>query len=202
MKTLIIGDVQNDFMPGGSLAVPDGDAIVDVINRISGKFDLVVAIQDWHPPGHKSFASSHKGRQPFEAIDLNGISQTLWPDHCVQGTYGAEFHSELDTRCVEAIFRKGIDPEIDSYSAFYDNQHLRSTGLAGFLREKGVAEVYGCGLAGDICVYYTLIDALKSGFATTLIVDAARALDENNYEAAQKDLIENKARIVLSVDIG
>lgn len=122
MKTLIIGDVQNDFMPGGSLAVPEGDAIIAVINHISKKFDLVVAIQDWHPPQHKSFASNHKGKQPLETIDLNGIPQTLWPDHCVQGTSGADFHTGLDTRPVEAIFRKGVDPETDSYSAFYDNQ--------------------------------------------------------------------------------
>lgn len=202
MKTLIIGDVQNDFMPGGSLAVPDGDAIIAVINRISGKFDLVVAIQDWHPPQHKSFASNHKGRQPFETIDLNGIPQTLWPDHCIQGTYGADFHPELDTRPVEAIFRKGVDPEIDSYSAFYDNQHLRSTGLSGYLQDKGVSEIYGCGLAGDICVYFTLKDALKSGFSTVLIVDAAKPLDEKNYEAAQRDFLKSKGRVVLSTDIG
>jgi len=201
MKALIIVDVQNDFMPDGSLAVPDGDAIVPVINRISGKFDLVVATQDWHPPEHKSFASNHKGRQPFETIDLNGISQTLWPDHCVQGTPGADFHPGLDTRPVEAIFRKGINPEIDSYSGFYDNQHLKSTGLAGYLREKDVTEVYGCGLAGDICVYDTLNDALKCGFPTILIADAARALDEKNYETAQKDLLKNNGRIVFSTDI-
>lgn len=201
MKTLIIGDVQNDFMPGGSLAVPGGDAIIHVINRISGQFDLVVAIQDWHPPRHKSFASNHKGRQPFETIDLNGIPQTLWPDHCVQGTSGADFHPGLDTRPVEAIFRKGIDPEIDSYSAFYDNRHLRSTGLSGYLREKGVTEIYGCGLAGDICVYYTLKDALKSGFSAVLITDAARPLDEKNYEAAKRDLLRDGGRIVLSTDL-
>ncbi|MDX9785699.1 MAG: bifunctional nicotinamidase/pyrazinamidase [Desulfobacterales bacterium] len=202
MKTLIIGDVQNDFMPGGSLAVPAGDAIIAVINRISGKFDLVVAIQDWHPPQHKSFASNHKGRQPFETIDLNGISQTLWPDHCVQGTFGADFHPKLDTRPVEAIFRKGVDPEIDSYSAFYDNQHRRSTGLSGYLREKGVVEIYGCGVAGDICVYYTLKDALKSGFSATLIADAAKPLNEKNYDIAKNDLLRDGCRIMVSRDLG
>ncbi len=202
MKTLIIGDVQNDFIPGGSLAVPEGDAIIEVINKISGKFDLVVAIQDWHPPGHKSFASNHKGRRPFETMDLNGIPQTLWPDHCVQGTSGADFHPGLDLRPVEAIFRKGVDPETDSYSAFYDNHHLRSTGLSGYLREKGVTEVHGCGLAGDICVYYTLKDALKSGFSAVLIADAARPLDEENYKAAQSELLRNGGRILLSADLG
>lgn len=202
MKTLIIGDVQNDFMPGGSLAVPEGDAIIEVINRISKKFDLVVAIQDWHPPNHKSFASNHKGKQPFEIIDLNGIPQTLWPDHCVQGTSGADFHPGLDTRRVEAIFRKGVDPETDSYSAFFDNHRRRSTGLAGYLREKGVTEVYGCGLAGDICVYYTLNDALRSRFSAVMIEDAARPLDEKNYEAAKSDLVHNGGRIVVSTDLG
>lgn len=201
MKTLIIGDVQNDFMPGGALAVPDGDAIILVINRISKKFDLAVAIQDWHPPGHKSFASNHAGKQPFETIDLNGIPQTLWPDHCVQGTSGADFHHKLDLRPVEAIFRKGIDPETDSYSAFYDNQRRRSTGLAGYLREKGVTEVYCCGVAGDICVYYTLNDALRLGFSAVLIEDASRPLDQKNYEAAKNDIAQQGGRIMLSTDL-
>lgn len=201
MKTLIIGDVQNDFMPGGALAVPDGDAIIPVINRISGKFDLVVAIQDWHPPGHKSFASNHNGKKPFDTIDLNGIPQTLWPDHCVQGTSGADFHRDLDTRRVEAIFRKGIDPETDSYSAFYDNQRRRSTGLAGYLREKDVTEVHCCGVAGDICVFYTLNDALRLGFSAVLIQDAARPLDGKNYEAAKYEIAKNGGRIMSSEDI-
>lgn len=202
MKALIIGDVQNDFMPGGALAVPDGDAIILVINRISKKFDLAVAIQDWHPPGHKSFASNHAGKKPFETIDLNGIPQTLWPDHCVQGTSGADFHHKLDLRSVEAIFRKGVDPETDSYSAFYDNQRRRSTGLAGYLREKGVTEVYCCGVAGDICVYYTLNDALRLGFSAVLIEDASRPLDQKNYEAAKKEITQHGGRILLSTDIG
>jgi nicotinamidase/pyrazinamidase len=202
MKALIIGDVQNDFMPGGALAVPDGDAIILVINRISKKFDLAVAIQDWHPPGHKSFASNHAGKKPFETIDLNGIPQTLWPDHCVQGTSGADFHHKLDLRSVEAIFRKGVDPETDSYSAFYDNQRRRSTGLAGYLREKGVTEVYCCGVAGDICVYYTLNDALRLGFSAVLIEDASRPLDQKNYEAAKKEFTQHGGRILLSTDLG
>ena len=201
MKALIIGDVQNDFMPGGSLAVPDGDAIIPVINRISGKFDLVVAVQDWHPPGHKSFASNHQGRRPFETIDLNGIPQTLWPDHCVQGTFGAEFHADLDLRRAEAIFRKGVDPEIDSYSAFFDNQRRRSTGLAGYLREKKIDEIYGCGVAGDICVYYTLKDALASGFKVVLIEDAAKPLDAAAYKTIKADLVKNGGRMALSADL-
>lgn len=201
MKTLIIGDVQNDFMPGGALAVPNGDAIIPVINRISKKFDLAVAIQDWHPPGHKSFASNHAGKKPFETIDLNGIPQTLWPDHCVQGTSGADFHHNLDLRTVEAVFRKGVDQETDSYSAFYDNQRRRSTGLAGYLREKGVTEVYCCGVAGDICVYYTLNDALRLGFSAVLIEDASRPLDQKNYAAAKNDITQHGGRIILSTDL-
>lgn len=202
MKTLIIVDMQNDFMPGGALAAPDGDAIIPVINRISKRFDLTVAIQDWHPPGHKSFASNHAGKKPFETIDLNGIAQTLWPDHCVQGTSGADFHHKLDLRSVEAIFRKGVDPETDSYSAFYDNQRRRSTGLAGYLREKGVTEICCCGVAGDICVYYTLNDALKLGFSAVLIEDASRPLDQKNYEAAKNDVTQRGGRIILSTDLG
>jgi nicotinamidase/pyrazinamidase len=201
MKTLIIGDVQNDFMPGGPLAVPDGDAIIPVINRISKKFDLAVAIQDWHPPGHISFASNHAGKQPFDIIDLNGIPQTLWPDHCVQGTSGADFHHKLDLRSVEAVFRKGVDPETDSYSAFYDNQRRRSTGLAGYLREKGVTEIHCCGVAGDICVYYTLNDALRLGFSAVLIEDASRPLDQKNFEAAKKDLLQHGGRIISSAEL-
>lgn len=200
MKALIIGDVQNDFMPGGALAVPEAETIIAVINRISRRFDVVTAIQDWHPPGHKSFASSHQGRKPFDVIDLNGIPQTLWPDHCVQGTYGAAFHPDLDLRPVEAIFRKGVDPETDSYSAFYDNHHIRSTGLSGYLREKRVKQVYCCGVAGDICVYYTLMDALKTGFFAVLIEDAAKPLDPEQYEITKKNILQAGGGIVLSTD--
>lgn len=195
MKTLILVDVQNDFMPGGALEVADGDTIVPVINEMLGRFDLVVATQDWHPPGHKSFASSHEGRKPFEVIDLDGLEQTLWPDHCVQGSRGADFHPDLDMRPVEAIFRKGMDPEIDSYSGFYDNGHRKSTGLAGFLREKQASELYFCGLAADICVYYTLKDALKEGFEATLIEPATRALDEAAFDKIKQELVEKGAHI-------
>ena len=201
MKALLIVDVQKDFMPGGSLAVPDGDAIVAVINRIADKFELVVATQDWHPLHHKSFASNHQNKTPFDTIDVNGAQQVLWPDHCVQGTSGADFHDKLDTRRVEAIFRKGVDPETDSYSAFYDNDHRRSTGLAGYLREKDITEVFGCGLAGEICVYYTIMDALSLGFSAVLIQDAARPLDQKNYETVKSDITQNGGRIMSSTDL-
>jgi nicotinamidase/pyrazinamidase len=201
MRTLIIVDVQNDFIPGGSLAVPDGDAVVPVINGILDRFDLVVATQDWHPQSHKSFASNHDGKLPFDTIELNGLQQTLWPDHCVQGKSGADFHPGLRTFSVEAIFRKGMDPETDSYSGFYDNGHRRSTGLAGYLREKGVTELYFCGLAAEICVYATLNDALGLGFPATLIEDAARALSHPDYEEAKKRILADGGRIAVSGDL-
>ena len=165
MKALIIVDVQNDFMPGGQLEVPQGNIIVPIINRLQKCFDLVVTTQDWHPQNHKSFASNHLNKKPFDKIVLNGLEQILWPDHCVQGSEGAEFHPEMETNNIAAIFRKGMDPETDSYSGFYDNGHKISTGLAGYLKEKGVTEIYFCGLAADICVYYTIKDSLMAGFS-------------------------------------
>lgn len=201
MKTLIIIDVQNDFVPGGSLAVPQGDAIVPIINSILPRFDLVVATQDWHPKSHKSFASSHPGKEPFENIDLHGLEQTLWPDHCVQGTEGAAFHPDLDLRPVETVFRKGMDPEIDSYSGFFDNGHKRTTGLAGYLREKGAGDLYFCGLAGDICVHFTLLDALQEGFQVHLIEDAVRALDAPGFEEKKQQMIAKGAGITNSGEL-
>jgi len=191
MKTLILVDVQTDFMPGGALAVPDGDAVVPAINGLMNDYELIVATQDWHPPGHKSFASAHPGRKPFEMTELHGLEQTLWPDHCVQGTDGAAFHPDLDLRRVEAIVRKGMDPEIDSYSGFYDNGHRKSTGLAGYLREKSADDLYFCGLAADICVYYTLMDALKAGFRATLLERATRPLDPAAFDAAKEDIVKH-----------
>jgi nicotinamidase/pyrazinamidase len=181
MRTLIIVDVQNDFIPGGSLAVPGGDRIVPVINRIIPAFDLVVATQDWHPADHLSFASNHPGKKPFDKTDLNGMEQVLWPDHCVQGTGGADFHEDLEMGAAEAIFRKGMDRGIDSYSGFYDNGHKRSTGLTGYLREKGATSLWFCGLAADICVYFTLKDALKEGFTVNLVQDATSPLDQVTF---------------------
>ena len=201
MKTLILIDVQNDFMPGGSLAVPQGNEIVPVINAMLPEFDLVVATQDWHPATHKSFASNHEGREVFETIDLNGLEQKLWPDHCVQNTPGAEFHPDLNSGPIEAIFRKGMDPEIDSYSGFYDNGHRKTTGLAGYLKEKGAKELYFCGLAADICVYFTLVDALKDGFKATLIEDASKALDVEGFENLKKTIREKGAEIITSNEL-
>ena len=198
MKTLIIVDAQIDFMPGGALEVSNGDRIIPVINNILPRFDLVVATQDWHPENHKSFAKNHPGKKVFEVINLNGLQQKLWPPHCVQESRGAEFHQELNTKPVEAIFRKGMDPEIDSYSGFYDNGHKKSTGLSGYLKEKGATELYFCGLAADICVYFSLIDALKEGFQATLIEDAAVPLIPEEFSKIREDILEKGGKIISS----
>lgn len=196
MKTLIIVDPQLDFMPGGSLEVPDGDEIVPVINSLQPKFDLVVATQDWHPVNHGSFASNHPEGKPFEKTELNGLEQILWPDHCVQNSRGARFHPDLETERIEAIFRKGMDAGIDSYSGFYDNGHRKSTGLTGYLRDKGAEDLYFCGLAADICVYFTLKDALEEGFKATLINNATRPLNADDFENIKKELSEKGAEIM------
>lgn len=201
MKTLIIVDVQNDFMPGGALEVRKGDLVVPVINKILPKFDLVVATQDWHPSSHKSFAINHADKKEFEVIQLNGLEQKLWPAHCIQETAGAEFHPKLEIKPIEAIFRKGMEEGIDSYSGFYDNGHKRSTGLAGYLREKGAKDLYFCGLAADICVYYTLLDALEEGFTATLIQDAAIPLLMEKYDDVKRDVVEKGGRVAASEDI-
>lgn len=184
MTALIIVDVQNDFLPGGALEVPGGDKVVPVLNDLQARFDLVVATQDWHPEGHSSFASQHEGKKPFDVIEWKGRSQTLWPDHCVQGTIGAEITNQLDTKRVEAIFRKGTNKQIDSYSGFYDNNHEKSTALADYLRGKDIDHVFVGGLAADVCVYFTVLDSLKEGFKTTLLRDATQALDEDAMKKA------------------
>lgn len=201
MKTLIIVDAQNDFMPGGSLPVPDGDKIVPVINRVQDKFNLVVATQDWHPQNHISFASNHPGKSIFEEIEVAGKPQTLWPDHCVQNTDGALFHADLQTERWEAIFRKGTDSKIDSYSAFYDNGHLKFTGLAGYLKEKGASQLFFCGLAADICVYYSIYDAFKEGFACFFIEDASQALDLEGFKEIKKEMIHLGIQFITSEEI-
>ena len=177
MSALILVDLQNDFMPGGALAVPDGDAVIPVANRLAQSFDLVVATQDWHPPGHGSFASQHPGNNPGDTVELDGLHQELWPDHCVQGTSGAELHDGLDVRRITRIFQKGTDPRIDSYSTFFDNAHLKSTGLGDYLKEKEVSEVYLMGLATDYCVKFSVLDAVELGFKANVIQDGCRGID-------------------------
>lgn len=177
MKALVIVDMQYDFLPGGRLAVPNGEEIIDVINTIQKNYDVVVATQDWHPADHYSFVSQHPRKNVYDTIMLKGLEQTLWPDHCVQGSLGADFVAELDTLKVAAIFRKGMDRHIDSYSGFFDNGHLQATGLAGYLHAKGVNEVHVCGLAADYCVFFTAMDSLQAGFETSILLDATRAID-------------------------
>ena len=177
MKALIVVDIQNDFVPGGALAVQDGDAVIPVANRTMNCFDLVVATQDWHPSGHGSFAAMHPGKNPGDVIDLNGLKQVLWPVHCVQDTRGAEFVQGLSIDAVTKIFHKGTDPEIDSYSGFFDNGHRKDTGLGGYLKGKAVDKVYILGLATDYCVKYTALDARQLGFTTFLIVDGCRGVN-------------------------
>jgi nicotinamidase/pyrazinamidase len=198
-KALIIVDMQNDFLPGGSLAVSGGDEIIPLINSLQKQFDLVVATQDWHPADHKSFASSHSEKKEYEVIDLDGLSQVLWPDHCVQGTKGAAFSSELNDLKIEAIFRKGMDREIDSYSGFYDNGRRKNTGMAGYLKDRGIKTIYICGIAADFCVYYTAIDGIDLGFEVYIIEDAVRAIDSKGYQRAMKDFEERGGKRVLGV---
>jgi len=174
---LLIVDVQNDFCPGGALAVPDGDAIVPAVNRLARSFAHVILTQDWHPPGHASFAGSHPGKRPFDAIEVSYGTQILWPGHCVQGTQGASFHPKLEVPHAELIVRKGFRSAIDSYSAFRENDRLTPTGLAGYLRERGLQRITMCGLATDFCVAFSAIDGREAGFAVTVVTSACRGID-------------------------
>ncbi len=176
-RALLVIDVQNDFCPGGALEVPDGDAVVPVVNALMERFSVVVLTQDWHPVDHSSFASAHPGRQPFETVEMPYGPQILWPDHCVQGTAGADFHPDLDTTAGQAVVRKGFRRDVDSYSAFFENDHATPTGLAGYLKARGVTEVLLCGLATDFCVGFSALDAVGCGFSATVIEDACRAID-------------------------
>lgn len=181
---LIVVDVQNDFCPGGALAVPDGDAVIAPVLRCTHHIQHIVLTQDWHPAGHFSFASSHPGKQPYEQIDMPYGPQILWPDHCVQGTRGAEFHAKLNLPKAELILRKGFRREIDSYSAFFENDRVTATGLAGYLRERGLSRIFLCGLAYDYCVGYSALDARRLGFEAVVVRDACRAIDLNGSAAS------------------
>ena len=187
---LLVIDVQNDFCPGGALAVPDGDAIVSVINELQPRFSHVVLTQDWHPADHSSFASSHAGKSPFELVELAYGTQVLWPDHCVQGTAGAAFHNDLETDHASMIIRKGYRQAIDSYSAFYENDRVTATGLAGYVRERDVKRVFLTGLATDFCVLYSALDARKLGLEVILLQDACRAIDLDGSLAAAHTAME------------
>jgi nicotinamidase/pyrazinamidase len=183
---LVIVDVQNDFCSGGALAVPGGEEVVPLVNDLAQMFANVVLTQDWHPPGHSSFASSHRGRAPFETIEAAYGPQTLWPDHCVQGSQGAAFHRDLDTDRAQIVIRKGFRAAIDSYSALYENDHATETGLNGYLADRGMKRLFLCGLATDFCVAFSAIDAAACGYATFVIEDACRAIDLDGSLAASK----------------
>ena len=199
---LLVIDVQNDFLPGGRLAVPRGDEVVPVINRIAAKFANVILTQDWHPPGHVSFASAHDGRQPFETIDLPYGRQVLWPDHCVQASHGAEFAPGLAIPHAQAVIRKGYHAHADSYSALLEADRVTPTGLKAMLRERGLRHVYCCGLATDFCVAFSAVDAAIAGFDVVVIDDACRAIDSGgSLAAARRDLANAGVRTITSADL-
>lgn len=185
-ELLLIVDPQNDFCPGGALAVPGGDEIFALINKFAGRFEHIAITQDWHPAGHASFASSHPGKQPFETIELSYGTQVLWPDHCVQGTSGAALHHDLDVSRAQLIVRKGFHANIDSYSAFFENDRKTPTGLGGYLRERGIEKLFLCGLATDFCVNFSALDAVAEGFEVVVFEDACRAIDLDGSLAAAK----------------
>ena len=194
---LLVVDVQNDFCPGGALAVPDGDQVVPLLNRLAQAFAHVVLTQDWHPAGHQSFASSHPGRRPFEVIEVAYGPQILWPDHCIQGTDGAAFRDDLDIPHAELIIRKGFRPRIDAYSALFENDHNTPTGLAGYLRERGLRRLFIAGLAYDFCVRYSAEDAVEAGFDVVVVEDACRGIDiDGSVEATRQQLAVIGARSV------
>jgi nicotinamidase/pyrazinamidase len=203
MNCLVLVDIQNDFLPGGALAVPDGDAVIPVANKLQAVFPLVVATQDWHPANHGSFAANHPGKKTFEQIHLNGLPQTLWAVHCVQNTPGAAFPTGLKQDRIAKVFQKGTEPGIDSYSGLFDNGHRKSTGLGEWLKQKGVTEVLVCGLATDYCVKFTALDAVQFGFKTFLIEDASRGvcLRPDDVKNAIADMNRAGVVIVQSADM-
>jgi len=203
MKALIIVDLQNDFLPGGALAVPQGDEVVPLANELQRRFELVVATQDWHPPDHGSFAANHPAKKPGDRIILDGIEQILWPVHCVQNTHGAEFAPSFDTSRIAHIFHKGIDPRIDSYSTFFDNAHRRHTGLAHYLEKRWIKDIYLLGLALDYCVKYSALDARQLGLNTHVILDGCRGieLEPGDIGRALDEMKEADAVLLKSTDL-
>jgi len=204
MEALLLVDLQNDFLPGGALGVPEGDQVIPVANRVQEYFDIVIATADWHPPGHGSFASSHPGCKAGDVIELSGMPQVLWPDHCVQHTEGAEFSPHLNTGKIAKVIYKGMDPEIDSYSGFFDNGRQKATGLETYLRDQKVDTVYVMGLATDYCVKYTALDAVSLGYRTWLIEDGCRGVEvaEGDVERALAEMKAAGVRVVKSGDLG
>ena len=202
-KALILVDIQNDFCPGGALAVSEGDKIIPIVNDLQKKFDCIIATQDWHPENHISFSANHKGKTPGEFIALGDYQQILWPIHCTQGSHGAEFVAELETTKINRVFPKGTDSMVDSYSGFFDNDHKSSTGLADYLKAEGVDTLYVTGLATDYCVKFTVLDALQLGFSTYLVSDACRGVNINPHdvENAIQEMQQKGAMVVSSKDV-
>ncbi|MFO8029378.1 MAG: bifunctional nicotinamidase/pyrazinamidase [Cyclonatronaceae bacterium] len=199
MKALLVVDVQNDFCPGGALAVPEGDQVVPLINRLTGHFDVILNTQDWHPSGHHSFASSHEGKEPFDVVKMDYGDQVLWPDHCVQGSPGSRFHPDLDITSSQLIVRKGFRKEIDSYSAFFENDQKTVTGLAGYLKDRKIDTLYVTGLAADFCVKWTVLDAIKLGFQVNVVEDAVRGIDlDGSLEQAWDEMTRAGAKTTSS----
>lgn len=202
MDALLIIDVQNDFCPGGALEVSAGDEVVPVINKLSSYFDIVLQTQDWHPRGHTSFASSHADKAPYETIEMPYGQQVLWPDHCVQGEEGSAFHPKLDTQKTQLIVRKGFRKDIDSYSAFFENDNTTATGLAGYLRERDIDHFYAVGLAADFCVKWSVLDGIEEGFDVTVIEDAVKGIDmEGSVAKAWDEMQEAGAQRIQSSEI-
>jgi len=203
MTALILVDIQYDFLPGGALAVPEGDQIISLVNQLQSRFDLVVATQDWHPKDHQSFASQHPGKQIGEVINMQGLPQILWPDHCINSTHGAALSEELEQGIIKKIFHKGTDPEIDSYSGFFDNGHKKATGLGDYLKENEVDNVFLVGLATDYCVKYSALDAVRLGFETTVITDAIKGVDlkATDSDVALNEMREQGVRLINSNQI-
>jgi nicotinamidase/pyrazinamidase len=203
MNALIVVDLQNDFLPGGALAVPGGDEVIPLANELQRRFDVVLATQDWHPPDHGSFAANHPGKKPGDRIMLDGIEQILWPVHCVQNTHGSEFAPSFDTTRIDYVFHKGIDPSIDSYSTFFDNAHRRSTGLADYLKDRAIKDIYLLGLALDYCVKYSALDARQLGLNTHVVLDGCRGIDlqPGDVDLALKEMKAASAGIVQSGEL-
>lgn len=202
MKALVIVDVQNDFCPGGALAVPQGDEILQPVNELASRFDCVIQTQDWHPADHLSFASNHDGKNAYDTVEMDYGQQVLWPDHCIQGSTGAEFHPDLDTTPSQVIIRKGYRKHIDSYSAFFENDQMTTTGLHGYLKARGITELVVTGLATDFCVKWTVLDAIKLGYEVTLVKDAVRGIDlDGSVDAAFEEMDKAGTRFMLSTEI-
>lgn len=203
MKALLLIDLQIDFCPGGALEVKEGDQVIPIANELMEQFDLVVATQDWHPANHGSFAANHPWRRPGQVIDLHGLQQVLWPIHCVQDSFGAQFHPKLNQAGITKVFVKGTDPEIDSYSGFFDNGKRKATGMGEYLKEQGVTEVFVLGLATDYCVKFTALDALGLGFDTHLIVDASRGvnLQEGDVDRAVEEMQQKGIKVIQSSEL-